>query len=216
MRRRAPCSASRQFAPSASDREAPPVPAVGQRIDLAAALRLAGAENPTIALAEEAVRARLAERMQARALLFPTLEVGSNLRLHRGNLLSANGTVIDVNTQSLDYGFGAGAIGARSPVVPGLNLVSHLGDAYYAPQAAEEKFVQSRFDASSTHLYILMDVGVRYLALVDAEARLAAYQQSLKEIGEIERLTKNFAKTGVGRESDAERTAPGNARARRP
>ncbi len=185
--------------------ETGPASVAGQRIDLATALRLAGAENPTIALAEEAVRARLAERMQARALLFPNLDLGSNLRLHRGNFLSGGGTVLDVNTQSLYYGFGAGAMGSRTPLVPGLNLVTHLGDAYYAPQAAQAKVVQGRFDATSTHLYILMEVGVRYLALVEAEARLTAYQQSLQEFAEIERLTTNFDKAGAGRKSDAER-----------
>ena len=181
-------------------------PAVEERrIDLATALRLAGAENPTIAIADEAVQARLAERLQARALLFPTLDLGTNLRLHRGNYLSGTGVIRDINIQSLYYGFGAGASGGSTVAVPGLRVVSQLADAYYAPQAAQQKVVASRFDATATRQYILKDVGVSYLALVEAYARLEAYRQSLKDVEEIARLTATAAKTGQGRESDAER-----------
>jgi len=177
-----------------------------QSIDLETSLQLAGAENPTIAIAEEAVRASLALRMQARALLFPTLDAGSNLRIHRGNLLTARGRVIDVDLQSLYYGFGADVKGAGTVAVPGLRLVSHLADAYYAPRAAQARVVASRFDAATTRQYLLMEVGIRYLALAEAEARRAAYRQSLKEFAEIERLTTNHAKSGLGRDSDAQRS----------
>jgi outer membrane protein TolC len=182
-----------------------PAPNAEQPIDLATALRLAGVENPTIALAEEAVRARLAERMLARALLFPTLDVGMNYRLHHGNYLTARGVVTDINIQSFYGGFGADAKGSGTVAVPGLRLVGHLADALYAPQAAQQKVVQSRFDATATRNVVLLEVGVRYLALVEAQASLAAHRQSLQEFEEIERLTANFAEAKQGRESDAQR-----------
>ena len=47
----------------------PKAPANARVIDLATAFAHAGADNPTIALAEEAVRMSLAEQMQTRALL---------------------------------------------------------------------------------------------------------------------------------------------------
>jgi outer membrane protein TolC len=178
-----------------------------RRIDLSTALGVAGADNPTIAIAEEAVQASLAVRLQARALLFPTLDAGANVRIHRGNLMSARGRVVDTDLQSLYYGFGADTKGGGTVAVPGLRLVSHLGDAYYAPQAAQAGVVARRFDAENVRQYLLMEVGVRYLALAEAEARRAAYRQSSKDIGEIERLTANFAKTGQGRDSDAQRAA---------
>ena len=175
------------------------------RIDLATALRRAGADNPTIALAEEAVRARLAERMQARALLFPTLDIGTNLRLHRGNFLTSGGVVTDINIQSLYWGFGADVKGGGTLAVPGLRIVSHLADAVYAPQAAQQKVVQSRFDATATRYYLLMEVGVRYLALVEAQARRQAFLQSLRDVEEIDRITLLQAKLGLGRDADAKR-----------
>src|SRR5436309_852093 len=76
--------------PSPAPPVTPPAPAE-QPIDLETALVLAGVDNPTIALAQEAVRASLAEQLQARALLFPSVNAGANYRLHRGNLLSSGG-----------------------------------------------------------------------------------------------------------------------------
>jgi outer membrane protein TolC len=188
----------------AQDATAMPAPNE-QIIDFATALQRAGVENPTIAIADEAVRASLAEQMQARALLFPTLDVGTNFRMHQGTFMSGAGVITQTNLQSLYYGFGADAKGSGTVAVPGLRLVCHLADAYYAPQAAQQKVVQSRFDATATRHYILMEVGIRYLALVEAHAQAAAFRQSLIDFDEIERLTTNFAEKGQGREADAQR-----------
>ena len=177
----------------------------GQFIDLTTALQRAGFENPTLALAEEAVRARLVEQTLVRGLLFPTLNAGMNLRVHHDAFLTGRGVAADVNLQSLYWGMGADAKGGGTVAVPGLRLVGHLADAFYAPQAVQQKVVQSQFDASSTRLYVLMDVGIRYLALVEAHASLEAYRQSLKDFEEIERLTLNFAQKGQGRDADAQR-----------
>src|SRR5262249_59795098 len=81
-------------------------------LNLETALGLACIENPTIALAEEAVRASMAEQLQARALLFPTLTAGASLDLHRGILESAQGIIRHVDRQALYVGAGAAAIGA--------------------------------------------------------------------------------------------------------
>src|SRR5262245_41248123 len=63
-------------------------PASVQAIDLPEALRLAGADNPTIALAREAIQAARAELLGARALLLPTLNAGFTYDYHDGNLLA--------------------------------------------------------------------------------------------------------------------------------
>src|SRR5439155_16859018 len=66
----------------------PPPPCGERPLDLAAALGLAGAANPTIALAREAVRAATAERLAADALLLPTLHAGADYNRHFGHLPS--------------------------------------------------------------------------------------------------------------------------------
>ena len=158
-----------------------------------------GLANPrrSCALADEIVTAPARrERLQARALLFPTLETGGNYRDHRGAFQSSSGSIVHTNEQSLFYGLGADVKGGGTVLDPGIRLVVHLGDAYYAPQAAQQRVIQSRFDAASTRHYTLLDVGVRYLALVDAHARFTAYQQSLKDLDEVARMTSAQAKVG--------------------
>ena len=78
-----------------------------QIIDLKEVLRLTGLENPTIGLAEEITRADLAELTLARSLLFPSLNLGTTLSLHQGNLLSAQGIIRNVDRDSLYFGAGA-------------------------------------------------------------------------------------------------------------
>ncbi|MBI2803445.1 MAG: TolC family protein [Planctomycetes bacterium] len=174
-------------------------------INLPAALQRAGLANATVAFADELVRQRQAEELQARALLFPNVNVGANVRSHRGTYLRARGNLLDADIQSTYAGLGAGARGAGPLAVPGVLLVSHLADAVYAPRAARQKVAESRSDANATRQYTLLEVGVAYLALAEAQARLTAYEQSRREFGEIERLTTNFVKPGQGRDADAKR-----------
>jgi outer membrane protein TolC len=174
-------------------------------IDLETALALAGVENPTIALAEEAVRASLAAQLAARALLLPTLEAGTSFNLHRGNLQSARGLLRDVDRQSLYVGAGALAVGAGTVAVPGVRVTAHLADAIFEPQAARQRVASRRFDARATQNAVLLDVTTRYFALVGAEALLQALRLSESELAEVVRLTANFARTGQAREGDAER-----------
>ena len=176
-----------------------------QIIDLESAFRFAHGANPTIGLADEAVRAHLAERMMARSLLFPTLNVGKTLSMHQGSLLSGRGVVQDVNRESLYFGAGADVRGAGTVAVPGVSLVANLSDAVFAPRVADQKVQSSRFDAAATRNNVLMEVSKAYLGLVGAEARLLALRQSEGELAEVARLTSNFAAKGVGRDADAQR-----------
>jgi outer membrane protein TolC len=183
----------------------PRAPLENSSLDLTTSLQLANAGNPTIALAEETVRESLAERLQARALLLPILNAGLNVHVHRGNIETAEGIIASEDTQSLYGGFGAGVTGGGTVVVPGVHLISHLADAMYAPRIAQRQVDASSFDAIATRQQVLSEVGQAYLTLASAKARSEAYRQSLKEIDEVIRLTANFAKTGQGRDSDAQR-----------
>jgi outer membrane protein TolC len=174
-------------------------------IDLASALTLAGVDNPTIALAEEAVRASQADLLLARALMLPTLNAGLNYRLHRGNLLSSSGIVRDVNIDSLYLGAGASARGAETVGIPGVRILAHVADAVFEPRIAALAVTGRRFEAVATRNEVLLEVVTRYLDLAGAEERLRALQLTEGELGEVSRLTANFARTGQGRESDAER-----------
>jgi outer membrane protein TolC len=182
-----------------------PTPLAVEPIDLGKALAAAGIDNPTIALAEEAVRASLANQLRARALWLPSLDAGMNFNWHDGNLQSAQGLIMDVDRQALYVGAGAFAVGAGTVGFPGIRLTAHLADAIFEPVTARQLVAGRQFDALATRNTVLLEVTLRFLDLVSAEARLQAVRQSEKDLGEIVRLTANFARTGQGREGDAER-----------
>ena len=182
-----------------------PAPVATDCIDLATALGQAGVENPTIGLAQEAVRASLAEQMEARALLIPSLDAGVSYDVHRGNLQSAQGSIIDVNRQSLYGGAGAAAVGAGTVGFPGVHLFADLGDAVFEPRIAGERVAATGFDAAATQNAVLLDVTGRYLALVEAEAHVKAIRQSEADFQQVAELTADFAHTGQGRQSDSDR-----------
>jgi outer membrane protein TolC len=180
-------------------------PAWEQTLDLPTALALAGAENPTIARAQEAVQASLAERLAARALLTPTLDAGMNFNWHDGNLISSRGVVREVEREALYVGAGAAAVGAGTVGVPGVRVTAHLADALYDPAIADRAVTARQLDAQAVRHNILLEVTVHYYALAGAEARLKALRRSQDDQQEIVRLTANFARAGQGREGDAER-----------
>jgi outer membrane protein TolC len=181
-------------------------PSAERLIDLHQVLGMAGIDNPTIARADEAIQASLAEQLQADALLLPTLDAGTSYNHHDGNLMNSRGLIRDIDRQSLYAGAGAVAVGTGTVVVPGIYLTAQLADAIFAPRAARQRVAERTFDAESTRNQILLEVANRYFDLVRAEARLLAARQSANDFEEIARLTANFANAGQGRHGDADRS----------
>ncbi|HLW67559.1 MAG TPA: TolC family protein [Gemmataceae bacterium] len=182
-----------------------PPPAGESPVDLQIALSIASSNNPTIGLGEEAVRAALAERMAARALLLPTVNPGLNFRIHSGNLLGGAGTIRYDDVDSLYAGLGAYARAADTVAIPGVRIFAQLGDAIFEPRLAAIRVQARSFDWAAVRNQVLLEVVQRYFELLGAETRLGALRQSETEIAEIMRLTSNFAKAGQGREGDAQR-----------
>jgi outer membrane protein TolC len=174
-------------------------------IDLGGALAVAGVENPTIGLADEAVRARRAELLQAQALLLPTLDAGASVDVHRGTLESSRGIIRDLHRQSAYAGAGAFAVGGGTVGVPGVRLLADLADAAFEPAVARRFLASQELDAAATRHDVLLDVAVAYLTLVGADARVRALRRSEEDVGEVVRMTANFAREGQGRPADAGR-----------
>src|SRR5207248_3194603 len=107
--------------------------------------------------------------------------------------------------QAAYAGAGASAVGGGTVNVPGVRLAAQLSEALFEPRATGQAVSGRQLDARATSNLVLLEVATRYFALVGAEARLAAMQQSEAEFAEIARLTTNFAKTGQGRDADAQR-----------
>ena len=64
-------------------------------IDLAAALQLAGVQNPEILLARERVEEAVALRQFAAAQILPTINAGTNFDSHNGPLQRSTGEMAD-------------------------------------------------------------------------------------------------------------------------
>jgi outer membrane protein TolC len=184
--------------------EAAPL-APGVPLTLPTALELAGVNNPTIALAQEAVRTSEAELLQARAELLPDLNVGGSFNWHRGNIQSSRGVIEDINRQSAYLGAGAFAVGTGTVGVPGIGLNVHLAEAWFDPQIARAAVAGRQFDATAVRNTTLLDVAVRFYTLAAAQARLDAVHQSETDLGVLVKLTTAQADAGQGRRADAER-----------
>jgi outer membrane protein TolC len=178
-----------------------------ETIDLEIALRLAGVENPTIALAREQIREALAAQLAARSLLLPSINIGGNYHYHSGNLQASFGGVRNITSQSLYLGFGARTLAAENIAFPGIRLFAHLGDAVYEPLAARQEVSARRAESQAVQNDILLRVSNAYLTLIGAEARLDILKQGDVQLAEIVRLTRVYAEKGQGRLSDAGRAA---------
>jgi outer membrane protein TolC len=176
-----------------------------QTIGLDMALAMAGADNPTVALALEAVTASQAQLLQAQALLLPTVNAGASFNWHEGKLQSVHGIIRNLDRSSVYAGAGAAAVGAGTVGVPGVRVFVHLGDAFLEPAAARRHVAGRQLDAQATRNSVLLEVATTWFALAGASARLGANRQSEAEFTEIARLTTVQAEAGQGKKADADR-----------
>src|ERR1043165_9948898 len=172
-------------------------------IDLEAALRLGGVDNPTIRLADERVREALAGQLAARSMLLPNVNVGGNYYAHQGPVQDDPGFLIFPTKQSFYLGAGAGAVGTAKLPVPGIWLFTRLGDAIYAPLAAQQRVVAQQSDAHAIRNATLRSVATTYLELAGAEGLREVLRRSQADIIEIARVTGAFARAGQGNAPDA-------------
>jgi len=186
-----------------------PPPEKVQPISLAAALAQAGVANPVIAIAQQAIRVSQAQRLQARALLLPSVNVGSSYDMNNGTLQGSTGVIRKVDRQALYYGLGAYAVVAGTVAIPGLWIDVPLTDALFEPLAARSVVANRRAAAQATNNQVLLDVAAAYLDLLGAEGRLAVIRQSEADFQEVARLTAAWAKPEIGllRDADARRAA---------
>jgi outer membrane protein TolC len=183
------------------------VPTTGEdyTVDLSTVLRLAEAENPTIALGREAIHEALALQLQARAMLLPSLNAGAMYHLHQGTLQASDGQIESVNLQSVYFGGGDFTYASQTVLIPAVHLFGHVGDAYFAPLVARQVVSSRRADARGIDNTVLLAVARQYLDLVGSQALLEAIRRSEDNIFQIVHDTGAFARTGQGRVGDYNR-----------
>ncbi len=107
----------------------PDAPAGARQIDLPTTLRLAGARDFEIRLAEERAELARAEHAAARQKLYPWFTVGAGSRRHWGRVQTVEGDIIDA------------AIGVQTRL--------QFGEARFGALAADQRADAARFDSES-------------------------------------------------------------------
>lgn len=176
-------------------------------IDLATALRLAGAENPELLLARARISEATAGRQFAAAQLLPNLNLGTGYDLHRGALQQSNGNILNVNRDALYYGLGSNVVGAGTVNIPGLNYNLNVGEAWYGYLVARQRVGVASAAADATRNDVLLRTFVAYLELLRGEGRRAIARNNREEAATVAQMTAAFAQAGQGRKADADRAA---------
>ncbi len=174
-------------------------------IDLSTALRLAEVENPTIAAARARIIEALAHQTQARAILLPSLNVGTNYHLHTGNLQRSAGKILNLTSQSLYFGGGAGAITAGTVEVPMINVIGPLTEAWFEPLVAHQRVISTSFTALATANDVLLDVSLLHLELLGNLGILEAQRLTERQGHDLAVVVNDYAVTGERRTADANR-----------
>jgi outer membrane protein TolC len=126
-------------------------------VDLATALRLTNANNPTIALARERVAEAYAAERIADVAWLPNLQGGANYNRHDGRDQTTQGPIITVSKQNLFINGGATLEWRTSDILFGPLVAARLVDAQSA--AAQATSAQIQLDAAEAYLDLLQIQG---------------------------------------------------------
>lgn len=176
-------------------------------INLPTSLAMVGGQHPVVGFAQWRVQEAYAQLDRAKVMWLPSIQSGFNYRKHDGNYQAVDGSIVDVNLNSLNYGLGAGAVAAGSPTRPGVVAQFHLADAIFLPKAAEKAAWARGHAANATLNQQLLNASIAYIDLVEAYQDREIIAAALKRTQDLAKLTQDFAEAGEGLRSDADRTA---------
>ena len=182
-------------------------PSTDVPIDLETALELAAGQNPQVAYANERIRESFAKLQSARVLWLPSLRAGMNYNKHEGRIQDVAGNIIETSRNSVYNGFGAQAVGAGSPAVPGVLMNFHLKDSLFQPRIAEQMVGANRHASRAVSNDTLLETAIAYIDLLEASQLQAIVNETLTNTEQLASLTRQFAKVGAGLQSDADRAA---------
>jgi outer membrane protein TolC len=176
-------------------------------IDLSTALQLAAGENPQVAFARERIQEAVARRQAADSLWIPSLRAGANYNKHEGRIQDVAGNIIETSRNSAYAGFGAAAVGAGSPAVPGVVMNFHLRDAIFQPRIAGQVLGARQQASQAATNDVLLNTAIAYLNLLEAVQTRAVAEETLANAQQLAELTASFAEAGQGTQADADRAS---------
>lgn len=183
-------------------------------IDLAGALRLAGARDLDIAIARQQVWRAIADLQQARALWLPSLFLGPTWYRLDGKVQSITGQVITTSRSSLFLGglaasansYAATPPGSGFPPLTGLSSVLRFSDAILEPRAANRMVAARQADVQTATNNAVLAAAEAYFDLLLASGLLAIEREAAVNARALAEITASYARSGVGLEADHQRT----------
>lgn len=176
-------------------------------INLPTALAMVGGQHPVVGFARWRVQEAYAQLERAQVMWLPTIQSGFSYRRHDGNYQAVDGSIVDVNLNSMDYGLGPGSIAAGGPPQPGIAARFHLADAIFLPKEAEKTAWARGHAAAAALNQQLLTAALAYIDLLEACQDQQVISEAAQRTRELAELTRNFAEVGEGLLSDADRTA---------
>jgi outer membrane protein TolC len=155
-------------------------------IDLVTALRLADANNPTIALARERVNEAYAFLRHAQLLLLPNLQTGPAYVRHDGLLQNSTGLVFPTSKWNFFEGGGA-------------SLSVETSDALFTPLIARRLVEAQEASAQGVANRIQTDAAERYLDLLEAYGNLAINAETLANAEQTRTIAEQVEAAGFGK-----------------
>ncbi len=205
----------------------PPLPAVNpayaasltpgqliEPIDLASALKLAGARDLDVAIARERVCIAVAELDQAKSLWLPSLFLGPQWNRHDGQAQVVEGAVRNISKSSLFVGGSAaagpvtaGPVLAGGPAnLSGLTSVLRFSDAIFEPLAARQIVAARKAGVDAANNDALLGLADAYFDLQQAAGRIQLAREAVDYSESLTNITRSYAKAGAGLEADYRRT----------
>jgi hypothetical protein len=163
-------------------------------LDLATALGLTQAQNPRIAFTQAQIAQAYAQNQAARVMWLPSLRAGMNYNKHEGRIQEVIGRNIETSRGAMYGGFGANAVGAGSPTIPGLYMQFHTTDAIFQRRITGFALNARQFQGTAVTNDQLLETALAYLALLDAMQRKAIAAETLQHGQALVELTANFAR----------------------
>jgi len=163
-----------------------------QTINLATALRLAGAQNVEIKLVAEKVVLARAEHHAVQQQYFPWLAVGAGYHGHQENIQAVDGQILDVEKSSLDLGV---AVKAQL----------EIGETYYRSLAARQLVKASEHALESQRQTSLHAAARAYFDLVRAQSEVKVAGEALHIASDYETQVKRAVDAGIAFAGDAYR-----------
>ena len=200
-----------QFVPAEAgiNADATAAPAQNYPVDLPAVLKLTGADNWSVRLAEERVREADAGLTAAKSMWFPSLNLAVGWNKHEGPLQAAAGQVIDVSRGSLFAG--GGAVVQNSSLTGASNGPSRmqvdlsLADAIFQPLAAKQKVKLAHSSHNRVFNDTQLEAGLAYYDLVAAQGRFAASLQNENDARKLAEMTDAFVSAGKAAQGEVQR-----------